>query len=62
MEVEDADSFASLLLLLLVEAKGFCLVELLEEVLGFFSDFCWDLLSLLGAGLLEQDLLWSHSH
>ena len=61
MEVEDADGFAGLLLLLLVEVEGFCLVELLEEVLGFFLDFCWDLLSLLGAGLSEQDFSWSHS-
>ena len=51
----------SLTLLLLVEIKEFCLVELLEEVSGFFSDFCWDLLSLLGVGLLEWDFSWSRS-
>ena len=55
------DGFASLLLLLLVEVEGFHLVELLRKVLGFFLDFCWDLLSLLGAGLSEQDFLQSHS-
>ena len=38
----DADGFSGLLLLLLVEAEGFHLVELLEEVSGFFSGFCWD--------------------
>ena len=32
-------------------------MELLEEVSGFFSDFCWDLLSCLGANLSEPFLV-----
>ena len=61
IEVPEVDGFAGLLLLMLVEVGGFHLVELLEEVLGFFSDLCCDLLSCLGAGLLEWDFLQSHS-